>query len=245
MRAFRAIDEPKTCERFIKGHVQVLTDFGIENITTNTQTWMQNPDVYVVIAERAHNDEMVGGIRFHAVNGRNPLPVEEAIGGIDPRVHKIVNEGASEGTGELCALWNSRSVAGQGVSLLLIWAGISIVNQIEMNSIFTICADYTMPMVKKVGFTVEDSLGKNGTFVYPNDDYLARVLRKMNAVTLESADEHHRWKMISLRIRPEQTRVEHGPKGPIRVTYQLRMSTNVIHLNSYELIEDSWVRYGA
>jgi len=112
-------------------------------------------------------------------------------------------------------------VAGLGLSLLLIRAGISIVTQVALDSLFTICADYTMPMVRRVGFVVEDTIGKNGDFVYPNENYIARVLRKMNAIKLETADELDRERIFSLRKSPEQIFVEAGPKGDLEIDYKL------------------------
>lgn len=221
LRTFRAIKEPDTCEKYLAGHVQVLKDYGITNITTNNRQWMEMPNVYGVVAIRDSDGEMVGGVRVHMADGVTPLPVEKAIGSMDPHIHTIINSYMEEGTGEICGLWNSKEVAGVGLSILLLRAGISIVNQIPLGSLFTICAEYTLPMVKSVGFTVEDSLGKTGEFVYPNENYIARVLRKMNAVTLDTATEYDKSRIIDLRDRPHQDTIEYGPKGELMVHYRL------------------------
>jgi hypothetical protein len=220
-RSFQAINNPKVCELFLEGHVKVLTDYGITNITTNNKAWMEMPSVYVIVAMDENRTKVLGGIRVHVADGNQPLPLESAIGKMDPRVYDIIAEYIDEGTGELCGLWNSKEVAGLGVSLLLIRAGISIVNQIKLNSLFTICADYTMPMVKRVGFIVEDSIGKKGDFVYPNENYIARVLRKMNAITLEAADEHDKNRILDLRSKPIQIFNE---VGEITIDYNLILS---------------------
>ncbi len=220
-RAFRAIDEPETCKRFLSGHVMVLADYGITNITTNNSHWMTNPSIYVVVAESIDGEEIYGGVRVHVADGKEPLPLELAIGKMDARVHSIVSNYLDSGTGELCGLWNSKKVAGIGVSLLLIRAGISIVTQIKLDSLFTICADYTMPMVRRVGFVVEDSIGKNGDFIYPNENYIARVLRKMNALKLDTADEQDRMRIFDLRERPEQFFIESITNHELEVDYKL------------------------
>lgn len=220
-RAFRAIDEPETCKRFLEGHVKVLVDYGITNITTNNALWMKNPAIYVVVAESPDGSEIYGGVRVHIADGKMPLPLEMAIGKMDARVYDIINQYMDDGTGELCGLWNSKNVAGMGLSLLLIRAGISIVTQIRLDSLFTICADYTMPMVKRVGFEVENTLGKNGDFVYPNESYIARVLRKMNAIKLDTAESYDRERIFDLRRNPVQTCIEKGPKGDLEVEYKL------------------------
>ena len=51
IRAFRAIDDLETCLKFVSGHRRVLSIYGIENITTNTEDWMFNPGIFVVVVE--------------------------------------------------------------------------------------------------------------------------------------------------------------------------------------------------
>lgn len=226
IRAFRAVDERQTCQRFLDGHVKVLADYGITNITTNNAVWMDNPSIYVVVAQSQDGSQLYGGVRVHVADGKVPLPLESAIGRMDSRVFELIKGYIDEGTGELCALWNSKQVAGYGISLLLIRAGISIVTQIKLNSLFTICADYTMAMVKQVGFIVEDSLGNGGGFVYPNENYVARVLRKMNAISLDTAAESDKERILNLRDNPNQFYTETGPKGEMFVDYKLFIEQN-------------------
>lgn len=223
-RSFTAIKDAETCEKYLDGHVQVLKDYGITNITTNNRQWMTLPNVHGIVAE-TEDGEVVGGVRVHIADGVHPLPVEKAVGAMDPNVATIINEYFDDGTGELCGLWNAKSVAGIGISILLVRAGIAIVNQVRLASLFTICADYTLPMVRKVGFVVEDSLGRDGEFVYPNDSYIARVLRKMNAETLETAEEYDRNRIFDLRNNPVQHTFEMGPKGEVEIDYQLLIPT--------------------
>lgn len=199
----------------------MLADYGITNITTNNAAWIDNPFIYVVIVQTMDGAEILGGVRVHIADGKVPLPLEAAIGKMDARVFNLIKSYIDDGTGELCALWNAKKVAGYGLSLLLIRAGISIVTQVKLNSLFTICADYTMPMVKRVGFIIEDTVGSDGGFVYPNENYVARVLRKMNALSLDTADEYDRERILNLRNNPSQVLSETGPKGEMTVHYQL------------------------
>jgi hypothetical protein len=221
IRAFRAINDKEACIHYLEEHVKVLKDYGITNITTNNDTWINNSAVYTIVAESLDGKEMYGGVRVHCTDGIHPLPVEDAVGRLDEKVYDLIKAYSEHGTGELCGLWNAKVVAGYGISLLLVRAGISVVNQFQLESLFTICADYSMPMVKRVGFIVESSLGNKGEFVYPNENYIARVLRKMNAVTLDTADEYDKSRMLFLRSNPTQTSIETGLKGPIEVEYKL------------------------
>ena len=219
-RAFKATHEPETCEKYLKGHVTVLQDYGITNITSNNNLWMNMDCVYGVVAED-ENGEMVGGIRVQIADGINPLPVEKAVGYMDPSLYDIVKEYLPEGVGELCGLWNSKSIAGMGISILLVRAGISITNQLTCKTLMGICAGYTLKMFKKVGFVIDNTLGKGGEFVYPNENYIAWVLGILNAKALETADDYDRERMLSLRNNPVQFFVEPSKEDTVDIYYNL------------------------
>jgi len=224
-RTFKATEDRELCKRYIDGHVKVLKNYGITNITSNTQEWMDWDMVYGVVAEDEEGN-LIGGIRVQIADGIHQLPVEKAIGRLDPRIHDIVKMYQPDGVGELCALWNSKEVAGLGLSIVIVRAGISILNQIKCNTLMGICADYTLKMFKKVGFVVENNLGNNGEFIYPNENYIARVLGILNAKDLSTAEEYDRLKMLALRANPEQTALEEGTgERSYEVEYHLKLKT--------------------
>ena len=222
--AFRAINEPELCERFKEGHRNVLLDYGIANITTNTNEWNKNPNMYCIVAINNEDERLVGGIRIQISDEDNYLPVEAAIGKMDARIHNIVtNFRNNGGVGELCALWNAKSVAGIGISILLTRAGISVTNQLSIKTLMGICADYTLKMFQQVGFVVENNLGNNGEFPYPNPSYTARVLGIMNAASLETAAAYDKERMSALRENPIQSCLE-KEKAEVTVDYNLIIS---------------------
>ncbi|MGZ4098795.1 MAG: hypothetical protein ACXVNM_07950, partial [Bacteroidia bacterium] len=148
---FRAVKEPQKCEVYLKGHMQVLIDYNVMKITSYNKLWMQNPSAYVIIAENMATGEMIGGIRVEVAKGLYPLPIESAIGAMDPKVYDLVKEYAiNGGVGELCGLWNSKEVKGVGVSFFLTRAAISIVNQLRFRTMVGICAEYTLKMFTDV-----------------------------------------------------------------------------------------------
>lgn len=220
LRAFRAVNETESCLKYVEGHVRVLTDYGIVNVTSNNLAWIENPMVYGVIAENEEG-EMVGGIKVQVSDGIHPLPVEEAVGDIDPNVHRLVEHYAKDyGVGELCGLWNAKKVAGIGLSIILVRAGISIINQLNFKIMVGICAEYTLPMFTSVGFVVDNGLGDQGKFIYPNENYIARVLGILNAETMETAHPCERDIILNLRNNPRQKRIE-TEKGELEVYYNL------------------------
>ena len=222
-RAFKASENRELCENYLEGHVQVLINYGITNITTNTKEWMDWDGVYCVIAEK-EDGTVVGGVRTQVADGIHLLPVEKAIGKMDPNIHEIVKQYFDGGVGELCALWNAKEVAGMGLSIILVRAGIATLSQIKCNTLMGICADYTLKMFRKVGFVVDSSLGNGGEFVYPNENYVARVLGILNAKDLSTAEEYDRLKMLDLRENPVQVCEETGANNTkIEIDYQLKL----------------------
>jgi hypothetical protein len=222
IRAFRAINELETCNLFSEGHVKILTDYGITNITTNNTGWMSNPNMYCIIASSFDETEILGGIRLQISDDENYLPVELAIGKMDDKIYPLIKKLREDGgVGELCALWNTKKIAGVGISMLLTRAGISIVNQLNIKTLVGICADYTLKMFEQVGFVVNKSLGVNGEFLYPNENYKARVLGILNAVSLENTAEFDKARIRSMRENPIQNYVEIGSKNNIEINYNL------------------------
>ena len=230
IRVYRTVDELNTCYEYASGHVQVLKDYGIENITSNNNEWMYNQNIYCVIAIDNDN-EMVGGIRLQIGDGISPLPVETAIGDIDPGIYKVVEYyHKNGGIGELCGLWNSRKVKGVGISVVLVRAAISIINQLKFQTLTGICAEYSLKMFQEVGFVINERLGNEGKFVYPNENYIARVVGILNSLTLATAAPYDRKIMLNLRDCPVQSRIESGPKGNFNVNYDLNVKINTSNI---------------
>jgi hypothetical protein len=220
IRVYKAIDEEDTCKTYIEGHVKVLQDYGVTMITSYKPTWQLNPQVYCIIATD-ENNEMVGGIRLQIADGITPLPLEDAITKLDSGIHDLVKKHMPGGVGELCGLWNSKSVAGVGLSFVLTRAAISVINQLKFATLMGICAEYSLQMFLDVGFQIDTSLGKNGEFPYPTEKYITRVVGILNAESLVAAKDYDKERMIGLRKNPIQTREETGKKGDFLVSYDL------------------------
>lgn len=230
--AFRAIDEVEFCREYIKGHIKVLMDYGITSITSNNSEWIENPNMYCVMAIDTKTNEMVGGIRIQIANGIFPLPVEKAIGNMDARIYDIVkNYAYNGGIGELSGLWVSNKLKGVGMGPYLVRSIISSANQLNFITLIGICGENTLPMFKNVGFLIDRSLGKNGGFPYPTEDLTAHVVGILNAVTLESASSFDKEIMTSLRENPIMNRIESNKNFISEISYNLWYKQIIV--NSY------------
>ncbi len=226
IRAFKATSDQESCELFASGHEQVLRDFGVIKVTSSNKEWFGDPNVYVILVENEDGSQVYGGARIHLAGSGNPLPVENAVGEMDPKIYERIASDMKDGVGEMCGLWNAKEVRGSGVSKLLTKASVAkagahIANLLKIKTLWVLCAPYTVKMVQKAGFKIEEDLGDNGTFPYPKPDWLATVLALRDTDTLNSADSDERAEIFDLRTTPKQNRVEKGPKGELIIEYDL------------------------
>jgi hypothetical protein len=202
IRAFKATDEPATCHQFLDGHVKVLAEFNLENISTNTPKWITHNGTYVVIAE--YNGEVIGGVRMQIADRTFPLPVEEAVAHFDPKIYTLIADKMADGGAcELCGLWNARILPPNlGLTRMMSAAAISLANAICVKNVFAICAGYTLGTAMKMGFVIQKSVGHNGEFVYPNSSFKARVLC-MDGFALDTSNIENKTEILSLRNNPD------------------------------------------
>ncbi len=219
---FRAIDHPELCEEYIHGHIRVLLDYGIENITSNNNDWVNNPDVYC-LGLKSQEGELLGGIRIQLANGVYHLPIENAIGYVEKRIYEVVEYYAlNGGVGELSGLWVSNRLKGLGIGWYLVRAAIASANQLNFGTLVGICGEVTLQMFKNVGFEVDESLGNKGTFLYPNERLIAFAVGILDLTTLKSAATYDKDIMLSLRESIKINRVENDKNIDVSVFYNLK-----------------------
>jgi hypothetical protein len=244
IRAFKAVDEPETCAQFIAQHRKVLEDFGIAHVNTNTDSWVTDPDVYVIIAE-APGQGMVGGLRLELANDLRRLPMVEALEKLDGRIGRSVSKWAEGGCAEICGLWNSNQYAGRGLPTLLGYAAVAIANQVGVRSLVCLIAHYTLRHALRVGFTIMEDIGEEGTFTYPIPSIKAIALVMPDAILLNHAQNRHRLPVLSLRMRPNQVRIEQPAHEPIMVHYALQLDSLLIDMAAYQELNDYRLKYTA
>lgn len=224
LRAFRAVDDPAACALFIEGHAHVLTAIGVQKVTSSKDEWMYNPAAFVLIVESLDKKRVFGGARIHVAGGSQLLPIEDATGGMDPKIFDLVWQYGKGGTGEICGLWNSREIAGYGVgSIFLTRAAVAISTQIGIKSLFALCAPYTVKMAESVGYQIERSVGNEGTFYYPKLDLLATTMLLRDVDNLRDADTESRTAIFNIRRQLNLVRVEQLRKKEIEIHYEAQL----------------------
>ena len=237
IRVYKATDNIQACERFAEGHANVLKSYDIKKVTSANTKWFFDPDVYIIMVESVCGSKIYGGARFHLKNQDYLLPIEEAIGKLDPKIIELINKDPGCKAAEMCGLWNLKEMKGTGLSILLTRvsvakAAIFLAGKLKLDSIYILCAPWTIQMVQNVGFTPETSVGDNGKFMYPTPDLIATVCVVKDVYTLKTALKEERDDIFDLRKNPVQKKTENGPKGVIEVEYNLIMS----HEESMQII---------
>ena len=224
LRAFRAIDEPDTCDLFIEGHTHVLTSIGVTKVTSSKHEWTKNPAAFVMIVESMDGKRVYGGARVHVAGGSEPLPIEQATGAMDKGIFDLVWQFAQNGTGELCGLWNSREIAGYGIGcIFLIRTAVAVAHQIGLTSLFALCAPYTIKPVECVGMQLENSIGNDGTFYYPKLDLVATTMLLKDVATMTHAAPEDKEAVFRIRENLSVVRTEVLRRKEIVIHYDVKI----------------------
>lgn len=221
VRAFIAPEDPEACMRFYEGHSKLLEiHFGIAKITSGNVDWINHKNTIVIIVEDETGTKTYGGARVQLADGVIPLPIETAIGKYDPKIYTDVRPGSAE----ICGMWNSKEVAGMGIgSLILCRVAVALMSQLPIDRVHVLCAPITTRMGKRVGAVIDTSLGNEGIFYYPKDDFIATAMIIKDVDVLSNAEARERDLMFELRKNFNQLRTETGPKGNFEVYYQLSL----------------------
>ena len=229
IRIYKSTENQDACRRFSDGHSGVLKSYNIKKVTSANTAWHHDPDVYLIMIESKSGEEVYGGARFHLKNNHHKLPIEEAIGEIDPSIFKLTAGNPEIKTAEMCGMWNKKGMSGKGLSTLLMRAGVAkstifISEKHKIDTVFAFCAPWTVQLCENIGFRLERSVGNQGTFCYPTPELIAAVYSIHDIETLRKATQKERKGIFDLRKNPIQKKTEDGPKGSIEVEYDLLMN---------------------
>lgn len=240
IRAFRATDDPLTCEKFVFEHKRVLESYGIKQVSSSNNTWIESRSSFAIAVETLEG-KLLGGSRIQVADGISPLPIETATGGMDTRIFNIVKAEAIKGTGELCGVWNSKEASGLGIGCYFsIQAAMAICSQIGLTSLFILCAPHTLKIFEQFGGSKMTGIGNEGTFYYPKIDLLTTAMYYDDIVDFKNADKDKREKLVDLIKNLNQTKIETSPKTtvPITIQYLLTMKS-IINKEEFRKIYDA------
>lgn len=223
-RAFRAVDDRESCEKFVAGHRSVLEAYGITMITSNNAGWTVHKNTFVILAESPDDRRALGGVRVQIADETLPLPIVHAVGKVDQKIVEIVAQDRDKVIAEACGLWNAKEIAGYGFSFFLLRAAIALAYQLKIHTLYALAAPVTVQMCLNAGFRIETSLGKDGFFNYPKLDLVATAMVIHDLKTMEHAREEDRTYIFNLMQNPYNVLETTGPKGGILIDYRLNLA---------------------
>ncbi len=245
LHAFRAPERPDLCGEFLHEHRQVLADFGISKVSSNTNEWTTDPDCIVIVA--LHRElGMVGGIRLQRSREGQLLPMERSLLEKAPSITEEIAALRPYGVGEVCGLWNANRFAGYGVPVLLSHAVTAVSLPAAMKRMVCLVAHYTERHPRTNGFVRMGSIGEGGCFPhYPIETHTAIAMVNPDTTLLPNANEKHRQVLFSLRLRPMQVREEAPAGKAMEVYYNLCLSNSHVSMDTYSEILSERLRYSA
>ncbi len=225
IRAFNAPDDMEAGEQFVRGHRKVLEDLGVK-VTSSKSDWIDDPYVYVVVVEDTESKEVVGGTRLHVSHENGILPMEEAVGRVDPRIFNEIKKLRDDGTGEIAGIWNSRSVMGMGLgSIFVMRSIIALGEQIGLKTMLSFASKATRDRGYAKGFEPFVNIGNNGEFNYPKLDLIATAVICYDLKELPLAIEIERTEIFKLREKLNFKTIEQWPRGLFELEYQLKIES--------------------
>lgn len=230
IKAFRATEDPERCARFIEEHRRVLTDIGVADVIPNDLSWTEDEATIVIVAEHPALG-MVGGCRLQFADDKARLPFFQHLIPIEPDIVAKFGNIIQGACGELCGLWVAHRFAGHGLPWILTSAAISVSTQTDVGSFVCLSAEYSMEYACRNGFQRVTHIGNDGALPFPIPGIRSFPLVNTDPIGLRSATDRERYKQFSLRLTPDQRRVEQPKGATVEVQYMLKLPKRVIRLN--------------
>jgi hypothetical protein len=226
IRVVRAVSSLDITERYIEGHFNVLETYGVTKVTSADRSWVNNPNVYLLLVESMDGENRIlGGGRIQLRNTNFPLPLEGAIFEKDVKIVEYMKKYKDLEVAEYCGLWNSREVSGFGLgSIYLIRIGVAITSFLNLKCLMAFCSPYTVKNSQSVGFEIIYGLGDNGSFLYPKEGLVATIMEIQDVTNLPLSVPVEKKYIDNLRNNPKQISLDESSKGPLEIHFDLNIS---------------------
>ncbi|SIT06679.1 hypothetical protein [Belliella pelovolcani] len=224
IRVVRAISSPEDTEKYIAGHFKVLESYGVTKVTSADRSWVNNPNVYLLLVESEDGQRILGGGRVQLRSSGYPLPLEGAIFEKDERIVEYMTRFEDLKVAEYCGLWNSKEVSGYGIgSIYLIRIGVALTSFLNLNCLMAFCSPFTVANSQAVGLRIIEELGVNGTFLYPKEGLVATIMEVEDVNSLERALPAEKDFIFDLRRNPKQIKILESKMGEMEVEFDLNL----------------------
>lgn len=216
--------------QFAEEHGRVLIDAGVHGSFDHDKRWCTDEDCIVVVAEHPELG-MVGGCRLQLGKPGILLPFELHLKHTESSFVDKFGPLLRSDSAELCGLWVAQRFSGHGVPWFLTAAAVAISTQLPIETMVCFAAEYSMDYACRNGFTCFRDVGDHGGFTFPTPDIKSYMLVNSDPISLHYALTEERQRLISLRLNPNQSRIELMKGRPFEVFYCLKLPQKVIPMH--------------
>ena len=221
IKSYRSSDDSETSVRYVEGHSKVLESYGVKKLTSTNIDWIDDKNTFVVIVESEDKTKIFGGARIQVRSENLKLPMEHAIARIDPTIFSYMDKYGDYNVGEFCGLFNSKEVAGFGIGSMFVGQiAMAIAAKAGIKDLIGLSSPATLRHSFNLGFEILKEIGNNGKFYYPKEGLIATSIITRDIENLPHASNEERTRIFDLRMHPDQTAIESGPKGELELIYQ-------------------------
>jgi hypothetical protein len=231
IHAFRAVDSKEMTIRYIHEHTRVLQDIGVSTAMKLDFGWCLDPQS-TIIAAFHETLGMVGGVRIQMGRADHPMAMEKAIGQMDPEFHGTVAPLIESGTAELCGLWVAHRFLGRGLPKLLVPAGVAVASQLNITSLLTFAAEYTLQLTVDSGFIRMKDVGFNGEFIYPIASIRSYAMSINDVSLLSNCTLEKRIGILGLRAKTNQVVLVRPKNTELQVHYILDRNIPMVDIHN-------------
>jgi len=222
IEVFRAIDHLDKCQEYLKGHRKVLVHHGLTNITSNDNYWIEDPNVYFLLASDESNNSIIyGGVRIHIKTKNILIPIEKAIFKIRPNIESMLADKTKSPFAEICGLWNSKTVAGKNISLSLSTGAFALLTKLGVKSCYMFNARFTFRITKSLGFLRPDFSPYPNEYLYPNKNFKSYIWLNENISELQTLHDNEKNLVQKLRKNYLQPMTESCYSRDVYIRYNL------------------------
>lgn len=225
---YQSVGNEDLSEEYQRMHEEMLSKFGIKNVTSSARAWRRSRDSYFMVLKDDYND-MIAGMRIEIGSPGNPIPLHKAVNQlIDKKSHEALFEDYTNScVAEICGLWSQRRTAKLGLGIMkLLKCSLVVAPYLGIKRIYGFGAAANVRLSKKLGFEQSYHIGDGGVFNYP-ENITSTVMHLDGLMELNNTEPIHRADILNLRKRPIQERKEQTKVGPILISYDLFSEMNV------------------
>jgi len=187
VRALRPNLHPAIADAMDAAHRVALRRHGVEGLLAMNAPLREKHATWLLVAQRAGDGALCGGIRVDLRDAGQSLAVERAMTHFGAEQLALLRDRFIGSVGELAGLWVEDAFRKLGLACTLLFAGGAVARRAGLARLFALAPLHTRATFEALGYDVIHEMGDAGDFPYPDERYRSRMLK----LDLLPIDEHY------------------------------------------------------